>query len=74
MDSEYREGREYVLTQFVKEGSYGEVHTAQDVNTGFSFAVKKVKQNTSPSLFFFPLLGFKVSLCSFFFSDPHRSP
>ncbi|XP_040919116.1 mitogen-activated protein kinase kinase kinase 14 isoform X2 [Toxotes jaculatrix] len=42
IDSEYKEGREFVLTHFVKEGSYGEVHTAQDVNTGFRFAVKKI--------------------------------
>ncbi|XP_051243152.1 mitogen-activated protein kinase kinase kinase 14 [Dicentrarchus labrax] len=42
VDSEYREGREYVLSQFVKEGSYGEVHSAQDVNTGFKFAIKKI--------------------------------
>ncbi|XP_069570790.1 mitogen-activated protein kinase kinase kinase 14 [Brachyistius frenatus] len=42
VDSEYKEGREYVLPQFLKEGSYGEVHTAQDVNTGFTFAVKKI--------------------------------
>lgn len=42
VDSEYREGREYVFTNFIKEGSYGEVHTAQDVNTGFTFAAKKI--------------------------------
>nr|XP_046270544.1 mitogen-activated protein kinase kinase kinase 14 [Scatophagus argus]XP_046270545.1 mitogen-activated protein kinase kinase kinase 14 [Scatophagus argus]XP_046270546.1 mitogen-activated protein kinase kinase kinase 14 [Scatophagus argus]XP_046270547.1 mitogen-activated protein kinase kinase kinase 14 [Scatophagus argus] len=42
VDSEYKEGREYVVTQFIKEGSYGEVHCAQDVNTGFKFAVKKI--------------------------------
>ncbi|KAK9534693.1 hypothetical protein VZT92_007123 [Zoarces viviparus] len=42
VDSEYKEGGEYVLTQFIKEGSYGEVHSAQDVNTGFKFAVKKI--------------------------------
>lgn len=42
VDSEYKEGREYVLTRFIKEGSYGEVHSAQDVNTGFKFAVKKM--------------------------------
>ncbi|XP_030262781.1 mitogen-activated protein kinase kinase kinase 14 [Sparus aurata] len=42
VDSEYKEGREYVLKEFVKEGSYGEVHIAQDVNTGFRFAVKKI--------------------------------
>ncbi|XP_044036146.1 mitogen-activated protein kinase kinase kinase 14 isoform X2 [Siniperca chuatsi] len=42
VDSEYKEGREYVLSQFIKEGSYGEVHSAQDVNTGFRFAVKKI--------------------------------
>ncbi|KAL6102549.1 map3k14 [Pungitius sinensis] len=42
VDSEYKEGREYVLTQFVKGGSCGEVHSAQDVNTGFKFAVKKI--------------------------------
>lgn len=52
VDSEYKEGREYVLSEFVKEGSYGEVHSAQDVNTGFKFAVKKVKQSISASLFF----------------------
>ncbi|XP_056144769.1 mitogen-activated protein kinase kinase kinase 14 isoform X2 [Lampris incognitus] len=42
VDSEYREGREYILSQFIKEGSYGEVHSARDVNTGFRFAVKKI--------------------------------
>ncbi|XP_073350691.1 mitogen-activated protein kinase kinase kinase 14 [Pagrus major] len=42
VDSEYKEGREYVLEEFLKEGSYGEVHIAQDVNTGFKFAVKKI--------------------------------
>lgn len=42
VDSEYREGREYILTNFIKEGSYGEVHTAQDANTGFRFAAKKI--------------------------------
>lgn len=48
MDSEYKEGREYILSEFIKDGSYGEVHSAQDVNTGFKFAVKKVKQNLAP--------------------------
>lgn len=47
MDSEYKEGREYVLPQFIKQGSYGEVHVAEDVNTGFRFAVKKVSQRAS---------------------------
>ncbi|XP_039980155.1 mitogen-activated protein kinase kinase kinase 14 [Xiphias gladius] len=42
VDSEYKEGREFVLSHFIKEGSYGEVHGAQDVNTGFRFAVKKI--------------------------------
>ncbi|KAF7661665.1 hypothetical protein LDENG_00256400 [Lucifuga dentata] len=42
VDSEYKEGSEYVLSKFIKEGSYGEVHSAQDVNTGFRFAVKKI--------------------------------
>ncbi|KAM4531109.1 mitogen-activated protein kinase kinase kinase 14 isoform 1-T1 [Odontesthes bonariensis] len=42
VDSEYKEGSEYVLSQFIKEGSYGEVHRAQDVSTGFRFAVKKI--------------------------------
>ncbi|XP_060883182.1 mitogen-activated protein kinase kinase kinase 14 [Labrus mixtus] len=42
MDSEYKEGREYVLSNFIKEGSYGEVHSVEDVNTGFKFAAKKV--------------------------------
>lgn len=45
MDSEYKEGREYVLKQFIKEGSYGEVHTAEDVMSGFKFAAKKVIWN-----------------------------
>ncbi|XP_077351900.1 mitogen-activated protein kinase kinase kinase 14 isoform X2 [Festucalex cinctus] len=42
VDSEYKEGREFVLSEFIKEGSYGEVHGARDVNTGFGFAVKKI--------------------------------
>ncbi|XP_029364303.1 mitogen-activated protein kinase kinase kinase 14 isoform X2 [Echeneis naucrates] len=42
VDSEYKEGREFVYSDFVKEGSYGEVHSAQDVNTKFKFAVKKI--------------------------------
>lgn len=52
VDSEYKEGREYVLSEFIKEGSYGEVHSAQDVNTGFKFAVKKVTQSISPLFVF----------------------
>lgn len=52
VDSEYKEGREYILSEFIKEGSYGEVHSAQDVNTGFKFAVKKVKRNLSSHHFF----------------------
>ncbi len=71
MDSEYKEGSEYVLSQFIKEGSYGEVHSAQDVNTGFKFAVKKV---TYCHLSFFPPPGFKVYydcslLCSILLSQ-----
>lgn len=69
MDSEYKEGREYVLSQFIKEGSYGEVHSAQDVITGFRFAVKKVTQSISPSLFFFQFLVqsvFVLMLTGFF--------
>lgn len=42
VESEYKEGREYILSRFIKEGSYGEVHSAQDVNTGFRFAAKKI--------------------------------
>ncbi|XP_057673592.1 mitogen-activated protein kinase kinase kinase 14 isoform X2 [Corythoichthys intestinalis] len=42
VDSEYKEGREFVLSEFIKEGSYGQVHSARDVNTGFKFAVKKI--------------------------------
>lgn len=45
VDSEYKEGREYIHSKFIKEGSYGEVHSAQDVSTGFKFAVKKVQQS-----------------------------
>ncbi|KAM6904891.1 mitogen-activated protein kinase kinase kinase 14 [Xenentodon cancila] len=42
VDSEYKEGREYVLSKFIKVGSYGEVYCAEDANTGFRFAVKKI--------------------------------
>ncbi|XP_030591613.1 mitogen-activated protein kinase kinase kinase 14 isoform X1 [Archocentrus centrarchus] len=42
VDSEYKEGREYVLRHFIKEGSYGEVQCAEDVNSGFRFAAKKI--------------------------------
>ncbi|CAL8273351.1 unnamed protein product [Lota lota] len=42
VDSEYREGQEYHFTQFIKEGSYGEVFKAQDINTGYRFAAKKI--------------------------------
>ncbi|MEQ2296218.1 hypothetical protein AMECASPLE_022680 [Ameca splendens] len=42
VDSEYKEGSEYILSRFIKEGSYGEVYSAQDVNTGFRFAAKKI--------------------------------
>ncbi|CAJ1076112.1 mitogen-activated protein kinase kinase kinase 14 [Xyrichtys novacula] len=42
VDSEYKEGSEYVLSELIKEGSYGEVYSAHDVKTGFKFAVKKV--------------------------------
>ncbi|XP_061555869.1 mitogen-activated protein kinase kinase kinase 14 [Phycodurus eques] len=42
VDSEYKEGREFVLSEFIKEGCYGEVHRGRDVNTGFRFAVKKI--------------------------------
>ncbi|KAK5855908.1 hypothetical protein PBY51_007541 [Eleginops maclovinus] len=45
VDSEYKESKEYVLLEFIKEGSYGEVHSAQDVNTGFKFALKKIALN-----------------------------
>lgn len=57
MDSEYKEGREYVLSEFIKDGSYGEVHGAQDVNTGFQFAVKKVAQNLPPGPVFQPVIA-----------------
>lgn len=65
MDSEYKEGSEYVLSEFVKEGSYGEVHSAQDVNTGFKFAVKKVKQCISPFCFLLLFIHwFLISRCA----------
>ena len=47
VDSEYREGQEYRLTRFIKEGSYGEVFKAQDINTGYRFAAKKVLEEDS---------------------------
>ncbi|XP_068192481.1 mitogen-activated protein kinase kinase kinase 14 [Antennarius striatus] len=46
VDSEYKERREYIFTQFLKQGSYGEVYKAQDVNTNFEFAVKKIFQKS----------------------------
>ncbi|XP_013878954.1 mitogen-activated protein kinase kinase kinase 14 [Austrofundulus limnaeus] len=42
MDSEYKEKSEYNLLHFIKQGSYGEVYSAQDLNTGFKYAVKKI--------------------------------
>ncbi|XP_037545216.1 mitogen-activated protein kinase kinase kinase 14 [Nematolebias whitei] len=42
MDSEYKEGREFILSTFIKQGSYGEVYGAQDLNTGYKYAVKKI--------------------------------
>lgn len=63
VDSEYKEGREYVLTQFIKGGSYGEVHSAQDVNTGFKFAVKKVPRSL-PALILGLLGDAVLSQCS----------
>ncbi|XP_034045758.1 mitogen-activated protein kinase kinase kinase 14 isoform X2 [Thalassophryne amazonica] len=42
VDSEYKEGAEYVLSEFIKPGAYGEVYSAQDVSTCFRFAVKKI--------------------------------
>ncbi|KAM6957636.1 mitogen-activated protein kinase kinase kinase 14 [Aplochiton taeniatus] len=42
VDSEYKEGQEYHLSWFIKRGSYGEVHRAQDFKTGFVFAAKKI--------------------------------
>lgn len=62
MDSEYKEGREYILSEFIKDGSYGEVHSAQDVNTGFQFAVKKVAQNLT-SWSHFPAVALFCSSC-----------
>lgn len=58
MESEYKEGREYILSRFIKEGSYGEVHSAQDVKTGFRFAAKKVNKLILPT-FYSPLLHLK---------------
>nr|XP_015804194.2 mitogen-activated protein kinase kinase kinase 14 isoform X2 [Nothobranchius furzeri] len=42
VDSEYKEGSEYILSHFIKQGSYGEVHGARDAQTGFEFAAKKI--------------------------------
>ena len=57
MDSEYREGQEYHLTQFIKDGSYGEVFKAQDINTGYRFAAKKVLEDLpSINLSCYPVL------------------
>ncbi|KAM9780091.1 mitogen-activated protein kinase kinase kinase 14 [Neosynchiropus ocellatus] len=42
VDSEYKEGSEFVLSKLIKGGSYGDVHCAKDLNTGFDFAVKKI--------------------------------
>ncbi|XP_053708789.1 mitogen-activated protein kinase kinase kinase 14 [Synchiropus splendidus] len=42
VDSEYKVGCEFVLSKLIKGGSYGDVHCAKDLNTGFDFAVKKI--------------------------------
>lgn len=39
-----------MLSERIKEGSYGEVHRAQDVNTGFQYAAKKVTPSALASL------------------------
>lgn len=59
MDSEYKEGREFILSNFIKQGSYGEVYSAQDLNTGYNYAVKKVSERNVFG-FFSPLSDFKV--------------
>lgn len=64
VDSEYKEGSEYVLSEFVKEGSYGEVHSAQDVSTGFKFAVKKVKQCIAAFVFLLLFLHCLILRCA----------
>ncbi|XP_041941501.1 uncharacterized protein LOC121704961 isoform X2 [Alosa sapidissima] len=38
----YREGQQYSLLQHIQNGSYGDVFSAVDLNTGFKCAAKKV--------------------------------
>lgn len=38
----YREGLQYSLLQHIQNGSYGDVFSAVDLNTGFKCAAKKV--------------------------------
>lgn len=58
MDSEYKEKSEYNLLHFIKQGSYGEVYGAQDLNTGFKYAVKKVNKHDTlwDFIYFFYLI------------------
>lgn len=39
----YREGQQYSLLQHIQNGSYGDVFSAVDHNTGFKCAAKKVR-------------------------------
>ncbi|XP_062840843.1 mitogen-activated protein kinase kinase kinase 14 [Trichomycterus rosablanca] len=41
-DYEYREGREYEVCNFIKQGSYGDVYSIRDKSSGFVCAAKKV--------------------------------
>ncbi|XP_063045029.1 uncharacterized protein LOC134439110 [Engraulis encrasicolus] len=41
-DLEYREGHQYAILHHIQNGSYGDVFSAVDLNTGFKCAAKKV--------------------------------
>ncbi|XP_076826454.1 uncharacterized protein map3k14b [Brachyhypopomus gauderio] len=41
-NSEYREGREYSLLRHIQNGSYGDVFSIRDKQTGFTCAAKKI--------------------------------
>ncbi|XP_031430648.2 uncharacterized protein LOC105901290 isoform X3 [Clupea harengus] len=41
-DLQYRDGQQYSLLQHIQNGSYGDVFSAVDLNTGFKCAAKKV--------------------------------
>lgn len=42
-NSEYREGQEYSVLRHIQNGSYGDVFSVRDKQTGFTCAAKRVR-------------------------------